>query len=532
MKHYYEVLDVPHTASAEEIKSQYRRLVRIYHPDLFINPIEKHRAEEKLKQINEAYTALSKHDGSEAATGNEYLPRPVVTPDKLDFGVMMAGSQSRRKFQVGTVGRLPKDFSIAASQQKGWFSVGAGRRIFPERPLPMEFEVTIDTAALDSGKAYDGWIDVRMDNVIARVSLSLRVEQPRVRPVFSVARLSLALAVLALILIGITSFSNPELRSWFTAAPPPASDVAPNRLVPPHQLLFVVHEGDQSVIFTATDKGGSQRSLQLHGELPAPSPDGQHLAYVMQATDGTHLFVKNFGASEPLRLTTTSASKQSLAWAPNSNALAFIEGQADAGLLEIVEFPAGRVVPLTKRDLGSVKNFSWSPDGTRLIFNVLQGDTYRIYTIKADGSGLRSYAEMKSQAVAFSPDGELVAIAAEDGLYVLDAQGDNLRKLGEMSASEVQWSPDGLQIAFLSTLNGQANSTDLWTINRDGKELTRVTESGAITFAWSPDGGEFAYITGSMQENPPILYLWLITRASLKSQLVAEVNEPFVAWTE
>lgn len=52
---YYSVLGVQKTASAEEIKSAYRKLAFKYHPDK--NPGDK-AAEEKFKSINEAYEVL------------------------------------------------------------------------------------------------------------------------------------------------------------------------------------------------------------------------------------------------------------------------------------------------------------------------------------------------------------------------------------------------------------------------------------------------------------------------------------------
>ncbi len=55
-KDYYAILGVPRNATEKEIKAAYRKLARQYHPD--VNPGDKH-AEEKFKEINEAYQVLS-----------------------------------------------------------------------------------------------------------------------------------------------------------------------------------------------------------------------------------------------------------------------------------------------------------------------------------------------------------------------------------------------------------------------------------------------------------------------------------------
>lgn len=54
---YYEVLGVNKNSSEDEIRRAFRRLAKKYHPDA--NPDNKKEAEEKFKEVNEAYEVLS-----------------------------------------------------------------------------------------------------------------------------------------------------------------------------------------------------------------------------------------------------------------------------------------------------------------------------------------------------------------------------------------------------------------------------------------------------------------------------------------
>jgi molecular chaperone DnaJ len=58
-KDYYTTLGVPKDAKADEIKKAYRKLARTYHPDANADGTERDKAEERFKEISEAYDVLS-----------------------------------------------------------------------------------------------------------------------------------------------------------------------------------------------------------------------------------------------------------------------------------------------------------------------------------------------------------------------------------------------------------------------------------------------------------------------------------------
>ena len=80
-KDYYQSLGVPRTASDADIKKSFRKLAREFHPDV---AKDKKKAEEKFKEINEAYEVLSDKDkrgkydelGANWKSGAEFRPTP------------------------------------------------------------------------------------------------------------------------------------------------------------------------------------------------------------------------------------------------------------------------------------------------------------------------------------------------------------------------------------------------------------------------------------------------------------------------
>jgi len=79
-KDYYQTLGVARDATAEQIKTAFRRLARKYHPDVSKEP----DAEARMQEINEAYTVLSDAEkraaydrlASNHAAGEEFRPPP------------------------------------------------------------------------------------------------------------------------------------------------------------------------------------------------------------------------------------------------------------------------------------------------------------------------------------------------------------------------------------------------------------------------------------------------------------------------
>ncbi|MGD2155550.1 MAG: DnaJ domain-containing protein, partial [Anaerolineales bacterium] len=121
---YYEILGIPRGAPDSEIKSAFRRLARQYHPDVSQDP----NAEERFKEINEAYAVLS--DAEKRAAYDRFG----------HAGVQGAG---------GVPDWTTMDFSDIFEDLFGFGGFGFGRssrraRNAPRRGADLQYKVNLD----------------------------------------------------------------------------------------------------------------------------------------------------------------------------------------------------------------------------------------------------------------------------------------------------------------------------------------------------------------------------------------------------
>ena len=88
----YSILGISRDASDEEVKKAYRKMSRKYHPDANIDNPNKEQAEEKFKQVQQAYEQIMKEREQGIDYGNYGSNNYVVLadfPDRQTLAIRM-----------------------------------------------------------------------------------------------------------------------------------------------------------------------------------------------------------------------------------------------------------------------------------------------------------------------------------------------------------------------------------------------------------------------------------------------------------
>ncbi|MDA1192724.1 MAG: hypothetical protein O3A46_13710 [Candidatus Poribacteria bacterium] len=156
-------------------------------------------------------------------------------------------------------------------------------------------------------------------------------------------------------------------------------------------------------------------------------------------------------------------------------------------------------------NLGEYHEIEWSPDGRKIVCSLNPlgafNTTSDIYTINADGSNLTRLTHKPdgwNLSPSWSPDGSRIVFNSENGdksdLFVVDSDGTGLTRLfpgGKHIMPE--WSPDGESIVFASDMGGLYDIFVLSLESGEIDQLTHIDGERAWYPTWSPDGNMIAY---------------------------------------
>jgi dipeptidyl aminopeptidase/acylaminoacyl peptidase len=295
-----------------------------------------------------------------------------------------------------------------------------------------------------------------------------------------------------------------------------------------------------------TDTG---KSFQLtrgdkSATTPRWSPDGQRLAFLSnRIEDKNQIFLINPLGGEAQQLTKSETAISNFAWSEDGKTIAYTATEPTAQALkdrkdylgdydvvregysyvhiwtfnvaDAMNAPAAGKQRTKKKDF-SVDSFSWSPDGSTIVFSatlnpdLIQGVTADIYLLKLSDDSVKKIVAQPGpdNNPRFSPDGKQIVFSSAMGEKLFFASNSRLAVVGvdggtprsitdtfDENPSLVEWKADGIYFTGL-----QRTASHLFLVKPATGTITRVSgpdDLMAGSFSLSRTGDRMAFVGGS-----------------------------------
>ncbi|HEY3550163.1 MAG TPA: S9 family peptidase [Gaiellaceae bacterium] len=242
---------------------------------------------------------------------------------------------------------------------------------------------------------------------------------------------------------------------------------------------------------------------------PRLSPDGRHVAYVVNRIDREENAYRAAvwlapldGLQEPRQFTSGERSDHSPRWSPDGQWLAFVsnrDGEDEKkahGELYVLPADGGEPRRLTDGK-ESVESIAWSPDSRRIAF------ARRVPDEAYEEEDERRRAPRRFDRVFYKLDGVGWTGDRRKHVFVVGLDGGDERQLtdGDCDDDEPAWSPDGARIVFASMRGDRWDvelvealyEVDVGAEGAEPRRLTQPDEAGSSA-SFSADGSLIAYV--------------------------------------
>ncbi len=299
-----------------------------------------------------------------------------------------------------------------------------------------------------------------------------------------------------------------------------------------HMALGLSGAKQAPSLWVVSAMGGEPRKLKDNGRLPAVSPDGNEIAFIVGRHFNEQIWLVRADGSQPRRLIGEEGDFfGDVVWSPDGSRIAYTRGKPAEGygvneVIETVDVKtesAGatpstlRIVPLTRLDaldaplIGLDSPLAWTSDG-RLLYVMLEGPPRQgdsnVWSVALDESGhqLAPPVRLTNDSghvfdLSVTSDGKRIVFTRglpEPDVYIarIETPGSisEPRRLTLDDHADIpyDWTADGKSVIFISDRTGTA-SIYRQAVDQTVPELL-IRGSNPVESRLSPDGTQLLYV--------------------------------------
>ena len=228
------------------------------------------------------------------------------------------------------------------------------------------------------------------------------------------------------------------------------------------------------------------------------------------------------------------------------------EGKPFERRIAVADLASGKVTVFNSLPSNNSFGPKWSPDGSKVLFEIMDSENWQLGVANADGSDFQ-FVRVPGVTVglfnpgSWAPDGKSIYTQDLSWVYQIALDGSVLKKWevakiipgGDMSSeSSVAISPDGATLLVEAEMgdedparkNWDGPPPAIWTLNLASGTATRLTPPKF--FAWQPrwiGDGEMVFVSQAENEKQPSIYTAPVANLKARKLLVKNANMPSVS---